>query len=88
MKKFTHAEHRARAMLMGKVYDWRDGCYSDPMIFSGVEMSSTRGMLDAVTLEPMEQEDADDRIATEPGWPGYAKHNQDDPPLPTPYADE
>ena len=47
MSKLTHKEHAARAMLMGRVYDWRDGTYCD-------EEMDADTMVDAVTLEPVD----------------------------------
>lgn len=52
--KLTHKEHDARAMLLGRVYDWRDGTYCLPSE-SGTGGVITRDMLDAVTLEPITQ---------------------------------
>lgn len=45
-EKLTHAEHDARAALMGRYYDWRDGTYCDPA------MGADDYMLDAFTLKP------------------------------------
>lgn len=52
IKKLTHAEHDARAMLLGRVYDWRDGtyCLKGDTDCGCISM----GMLDAMTLEPMD----------------------------------
>lgn len=41
----TRAEHNAAAMLMGKVYDWRDHTYCEK------ELSQHDVMLDADTFE-------------------------------------
>ncbi len=46
----THEEHIARAMLMGREYDWRDGTY--------MVNGSTKGLIDAITLEPISSDDA------------------------------
>ncbi len=55
----TRSEHIARALLMGRVYDWRDGTYcltdadGDPEVL---------GMVDCVTLEVIDNND-DDAVA-------------------------
>jgi hypothetical protein len=53
MTKLTHKEHVARAMLMGREYDWRDGTY----------MVNGAGdhLIDANTLESVEFETAANR---------------------------
>jgi hypothetical protein len=51
VQKLTHAEHDARAMLIGLVYDWRDGTYCSE---NSEGDPNTACMLDAITLEPVE----------------------------------
>lgn len=54
-KRLTHNEHAARAMLMGRMYDWRDGTYC---MVSGYEIDGTpilhpRNMINCQTFEPV-----------------------------------
>lgn len=48
-EKLTHKEHMARAMLMGRIYDWRDGTYCLSSSGSTIHMS-VQDMLCADTL--------------------------------------
>lgn len=52
-KILTHEEHVARAMLLGRVYDWRDGSYCILNRSIGQGMPVSEGMLDCLTCEPM-----------------------------------
>lgn len=81
--KMTHAEHTARAMLLGMVYDWRDGtyCHFDPE-GDGIGITYL-GALDAMTLQPYDCS-IEHRIRD---W-GFISVRHTDPPQPTPYADE
>lgn len=56
--KFTRKEHVARAMLLGRVYDWRDGTYCYPMFGRDEAMLSSEGMLDCDTCEVIRHDDA------------------------------
>lgn len=53
MEKLSHEEHRARAMLMGRVYDWRDGTYC---LVNELDHNHLlpRGMMDCDMLEVIE----------------------------------
>ena len=57
MAKLTRTEHHARAMLLGRIYDWRDGtyCHSDGVGDGGVSFDN---MINAETLEPIGQSEA------------------------------
>jgi hypothetical protein len=77
---FTHAEHQARAMMLGMEYDWRDCTYFkriDTMIYH---------YFDGETLEQMS---VDDCLARMDAW-GYTglDHDEDSTPRPTPYCRE
>jgi hypothetical protein len=66
MNRLTHEEHAARAMLMGKVYDWRDRTYCD-MNDQGSEPQwdmheRDYAALDADTLEPLTWGECEARI--------------------------
>lgn len=51
MTKLTHREHTARAILMGRVYDWRDGTYCEGVLNNGGV--SHHNIICAVTFEPI-----------------------------------
>lgn len=51
--KFTRKEHIARALLMGRVYDWRDGTYC-PDIRDAANNLMASNMLDCDTLEEID----------------------------------
>lgn len=78
--KFTHAEHKARAMLLGMEYDWRDGTY----------MKRIEAMrYDYFDAETLEQMSVDDCIARMEAWgiDGY-ENDTEGHPEPTPYCRE
>lgn len=58
MSKLTHKEHAARAMLMGLVYDWRDGtyCHIDQ---AGIALAGD--LIDAETLDHITLHEANGR---------------------------
>lgn len=51
---YTYDEHVTRALLMGRIYDWRDGtyCLTNPM-----GAPTEENMLDCLTLEPITKTD-------------------------------
>jgi hypothetical protein len=61
--KLTHDEHTTRAMLMGLVYDWRDGTYCTAQTSNG-EPGYSDVILDCETLEPLTPEAARERGET------------------------
>ena len=65
MDKLTHEEHAARAMLMGRVYDWRDGTYcfadSDGLPI-GTALDGRHPMLDCETLEVIDDDKQEERF--------------------------
>lgn len=72
----THQEHTARAMLLGRVYDWRDGTYCR------IDRSGsydTDSMLCCVTMEPIDLHTSTKRrdganLMDDDAW-GCAKEN-------------
>lgn len=82
--KLTHAEHTARAMLLGRYYDWRDGTYCLYEINpDGSPNVKPQNMLDAMTLEPI----TDIGLSRMHKW-GNQNRDIQDKRRPTPYADE
>lgn len=60
MTKMTHREHAARAMLLGRQYDWRDGTYC-----KGTDQTKGPGnsdMVDCVTLKRVSPLDTNTRM--------------------------
>lgn len=81
-EKLTHKEHATRAMLMGRVYDWRDGTYC-----LGVDdktgMALPDDMIDAVTLEEVHHRSVTRRM----GYSGtHAGEPWETPKRETPWA--
>lgn len=69
--KLTHKEHTARAMLMGRVYDWTDGTYCTLSLDKTGSLDPMT-MIDAVTLQPVTQHVATDRrILSYDGTPAH-----------------
>lgn len=60
MTKLTRKEHKARALLMGRVYDPRDGTYCK--VGDDLEMLSTTDLLDCVTMEVMDPQTCKERM--------------------------
>lgn len=78
----THEEHQARAMLMGLMYDWRDGTYCLPRY---PKAPSAKGMIDCLTLEPLWRQ-ATPRDHTDLRSHNLGKYEWNDPPHITPWG--
>jgi len=87
MQKLTHEQHRARAILMGRVYDWRDGSYC---FYADVESKHLSHMhaIDAETLEPISEATLVGRANEWCGGTGGEGPGHDSRPRPTPIADK
>lgn len=77
-ERLSHSEHAARAMLLGRVYDWRDGTYCTS--FKDGHLS-TANVLDCLTCEPITP--AEEHMRKMQGFTGSA---WDIPEQPTPWA--
>lgn len=67
--KYTRKQHIARALLMGRVYDWRDGTYCpDIRDLTGNLMADN--MLDCDTLEVMNERLQVSRFSSSSSMPG------------------
>lgn len=77
-EKLSHSEHAARAMLMGRLYDWRDGTYC-AVAHDGTY--SITDMIDCETFEPVHS--ASDRCQN---WMNVSTGGYSDTPHPRPWA--
>jgi len=78
---FTHAEHRLRASLMGRWYDWRDGTYVDNAQEPTSALPASGFLIDCNTFEPVDAADAEElRLFNGTSYMGLGN------PLPMPWA--
>jgi len=87
MQKLTHEQHKARAMLMGLAYDWRNGTYYRPMGTFRDGSVATWWVVDAQTLKPMTGEQVAHRNK-DPDWQVFViYYGPGNAPRTTPYAE-